>query len=200
MKKVKKTSSERALSIIKSPIMTEKSTNLNQFNKKVEAIVNFSDVPDKPIRIMQLSLTDTSGDIRNQFDYQEAVVINMLLHLRESNRGYRSSIRVLDSFGHMIFAPFDSDFSESALSNLVPGQYKYQVTIPNKLLKPGLYSTIVIVDKAKGEGKQVDRHDSVLTFEITDTTTKCGTEGHGYNNLAIVAPELKWKLISLDHK
>ena len=33
MKKIKMTSSERALSIIKSPIMTEKSTNLNQFNK-----------------------------------------------------------------------------------------------------------------------------------------------------------------------
>ena len=33
MKKVKTTSSERALSIIKSPIMTEKSTTLNQFNK-----------------------------------------------------------------------------------------------------------------------------------------------------------------------
>ena len=33
MKKIKTTSSERALSIIKSPIMTEKSTNLNQFNK-----------------------------------------------------------------------------------------------------------------------------------------------------------------------
>ena len=32
-KKIKMTSSERALSIIKSPIMTEKSTNLNQFNK-----------------------------------------------------------------------------------------------------------------------------------------------------------------------
>jgi large subunit ribosomal protein L23 len=33
MKKTKITSSERALSIIKSPIMTEKSTTLNQFNK-----------------------------------------------------------------------------------------------------------------------------------------------------------------------
>ena len=33
MKKIKITSSERALSIIKSPIMTEKSTTLNQFNK-----------------------------------------------------------------------------------------------------------------------------------------------------------------------
>ena len=33
MKKIKITSSERALSIIKSPIMTEKSTNLNQYNK-----------------------------------------------------------------------------------------------------------------------------------------------------------------------
>ena len=33
MKKIKITSGERALSIIKSPIMTEKSTNLNQFNK-----------------------------------------------------------------------------------------------------------------------------------------------------------------------
>ena len=33
MKRLKITSSERALSIIKSPIMTEKSTNLNQFNK-----------------------------------------------------------------------------------------------------------------------------------------------------------------------
>ena len=33
MKKVKTYSAERSLSIIKSPIMTEKSTNLNQFNK-----------------------------------------------------------------------------------------------------------------------------------------------------------------------
>ena len=34
MNKIKKTfSGERALSIIQSPIMTEKSTNLNQFNK-----------------------------------------------------------------------------------------------------------------------------------------------------------------------
>ena len=33
MKKTKMVSSERALSIIKSPIMTEKSTTLNQFNK-----------------------------------------------------------------------------------------------------------------------------------------------------------------------
>ena len=63
-----------------------------------------------------------------------------------------------------------------------------------------MYSTTVIVTKAKGEGKTVDRHDSLLVFEITDTTTKCGTEGHGYNNVAIVAPELKWKLISLDPK
>ena len=34
MKKIRKNiSSERALSLIKSPIMTEKSTNLNQFNQ-----------------------------------------------------------------------------------------------------------------------------------------------------------------------
>ena len=32
-KTIKNISSERSLSIIKSPIMTEKSTNLNQFNK-----------------------------------------------------------------------------------------------------------------------------------------------------------------------
>ena len=32
-KMLKDTSSQRALSLIKSPIMTEKSTNLNQFNK-----------------------------------------------------------------------------------------------------------------------------------------------------------------------
>ena len=33
MKNLKKISNERALSLIKSPIMTEKSTNLNQYNK-----------------------------------------------------------------------------------------------------------------------------------------------------------------------
>jgi len=33
IKKLKETSNQRALSLIKSPIMTEKSTNLNQFNK-----------------------------------------------------------------------------------------------------------------------------------------------------------------------
>ena len=33
MRKTKTISNERSLSIIKSPLMTEKSTNLNQFNK-----------------------------------------------------------------------------------------------------------------------------------------------------------------------
>jgi len=43
-KNVKITSEERALSIIKKPLMTEKSTNLNQFNQYSFVVSNNSNV------------------------------------------------------------------------------------------------------------------------------------------------------------
>ena len=89
MKKIKKTSSERALSIIKSPIMTEKSTNLNQFNKYSfivsrdsnayeirQAIENIFKVKVKKINtlILRGKLKSFKGSIGYKKDQKKAIV------------------------------------------------------------------------------------------------------------------------------
>ena len=90
MSKVKKNiSNERALSLIQSPIMTEKSTNLNQFNKYSfivsknsnsfeikQAIENVFKVKVKKINtlVVRGKIKSFKGSIGKKNDYKKAIV------------------------------------------------------------------------------------------------------------------------------
>ena len=88
-KTIKTVSNERALSIIKSPIMTEKSTNLNQFNKYSfvvsknsnsyeikQAIENIFKVKVEKINTLVLKgkLKSFKGSIGYKNDFKKAIV------------------------------------------------------------------------------------------------------------------------------
>ena len=89
MRKTKIISNERSLSIIKSPLMTEKSTNLNQFNKYSffvsknsnsfeikQAIENIFKVKVEKINtlIIRGKLKSFKGSIGSKKDQKKAIV------------------------------------------------------------------------------------------------------------------------------
>ncbi len=90
MKKVKKNiSNERGLSLIQSPIMTEKSTNLNQYNKYSfvvskdsnsyeikQAIENIFKVKVQKINtlVVRGKVKSFKGDVGYKKDYKKAIV------------------------------------------------------------------------------------------------------------------------------
>jgi hypothetical protein len=65
--------------------------------------------------------------------------------------------------------------------------------LPDSLLKPGDYNiTVSITQKNKIAGP-VDRRESVLKFTVVDNDSHRSSSG-GYRKIAIVAPEIEWKL------
>ncbi|MBT3776454.1 MAG: 50S ribosomal protein L23 [Pelagibacteraceae bacterium] len=89
MRKTKTISNERSLSIIKSPLMTEKSTNLNQFNKYSffvsknsnsfeikQAIENIFKVKVEKINtlIIRGKLKSFKGSVGSKKDQKKAIV------------------------------------------------------------------------------------------------------------------------------
>jgi hypothetical protein len=94
----------------------------------------------------------------------------------------------------MIFFTADDDLDASSLSGLGAGKYCYQVQLPGHLLKPGQYYLTASLTKKNKSAGPIDRHDSILTFQITDNQSKRSAR-NGYRKPAIVAPEIPWELI-----
>ena len=161
--------------------------------KKHNGRVNFQPIPEKLIQIMQVSMTDIRANVKSQFEYSENVVVNIGFDIRESNFDYYCVLFVLDMQGNWIYFTSDDDLSRSAIAGIKAGQYKYQIELPSKLLKPGKYYITVSLTQNR-RGAPHDRRDFVLDFEIIDNKTRRGMRD-GYRKPAMVAPEINWKLI-----
>lgn len=171
-------------------------SHLNEQNatEKHDGSTHFLVDNTKPIQILQVSLTDSTEQVSSVFDYQDSPTVNIFIALRNPNPDYYALLYIQDVYGNMILLTADDDLSESTIANLEKGTYCYRISLPSRLLKPGLYYlTVSLTQKYKVE-KPHDRRDSVLTFEIKDHKSKRGVK-NGYRKPALVAPEIPWTLV-----
>lgn len=176
----------------KTPDAISEYLSQTEVYNKHDGIVHFMSKPDKLIQMMQISTTDKNGNIKGLFEYRENPVVNIDFNLRESNLDYYTVLSIFDNYGNMIYFTADDDLSDSAIAGLRPGQYRYQVQLPGKLLKPGKYYITVSLTQHGGRGAH-DRRQNVLELEILDNNTRRGMKD-GYRRPAMVAPELNWEL------
>jgi lipopolysaccharide transport system ATP-binding protein len=149
--------------------------------------------PQKPIQIREVSLTDREGNARDSFDYQENAFVNVRFDIRAQNKGYLASLMLRDVMGNVVFFSSDDDLDEPAVGKLDCGQYSYRVKFPRRLLKPGKYYLTVSLNERGKVGSPIDRTSALPAIEITDLTTRRGVR-KGFRQVAIVAPEIEWKL------
>ena len=157
-------------------------------------LVKFQDDPTKPLQLLKIGLKSKSDEFRSVFEYQDTPFVHIWFDLREPNPDYYAVIFIQDIYGHMIFFTADDDLKTSSLTKLDPGKYCYQVQLPSHLFKPGQYYLTASLTKKHKTAGPIDRHDSILTFHITDNKSNRSAK-NGYRKIAIVAPEIPWKLI-----
>lgn len=162
---------------------------------KKEGILKFKTLPNKPIQVMQVSTTDSQGNVKTRFEYSESAFVNMWFDLRESSLDYYCSLQVIDYDGSWIYYTADTDLSKSPIAGIKPATYKYQIELPRKLLKPGNYSINMTITQKNKKHKTGGRpHDNkLLEFEIVDNDSRRGMKS-GYRKPAIIAPEINWDL------
>jgi lipopolysaccharide transport system ATP-binding protein len=147
--------------------------------------------PSVPIWMSTVTCLDRGGQPTLTAEYDDGFTIAIDFRVEEPNRDYYSALLVHDSLGNNIIFCTDDDLRDPPVASALCGVYRYQVSIPGKLLKPGHYLiTPMLGLKMKGK---LDRRDAALRVEIQDTQTRRGAR-QLYRPTAIVAPEMPWLL------
>ena len=142
------------------------------------------------LRSVSLIGNDNVPTLSVEHEYSFSVFLD--LEIEETSKDYFSALLVHDTYGNNIFFATDEDFDESPIAGAPPGRYRYQITVPGKVFKPGIYYLTPMVGLRR-KGK-LDRRDSALRFEVLDTITRRGAK-QLYRSTALVAPQLEWSLV-----
>jgi lipopolysaccharide transport system ATP-binding protein len=171
-----------------------KNAHLNDSDgEKENGRINFPEDVGKAAQIMKLSLRQKDGESTQLFKYNEEITLLLDFVVREIKKDYYVLFFVKDIYENVIFVSSDEDLNNSQLNSIGTGKYQYKVIVPANLLKPGVYSLTVSVTRKNKIGNPIDRHDSVLSFTIIDNES-FRAANNGYRKVAIVAPEIEWKL------
>jgi lipopolysaccharide transport system ATP-binding protein len=147
----------------------------------------------KPAQIIMIALHQKDGETTQIFKYNEQITLLLDLVIREIRNDYYVLFSVKDIHENIIFVSSDEDINISELNSVGTGEYQYKIVVPANLMKPGIYSLTVSVTQKNRIGNAIDRHNSVLSFTIVDNES-FRAANDGYRKVAIVAPEIKWKL------
>jgi len=144
-----------------------------------------------PAWLRSVALIGNDGVPSLSVEHEHGFSVLLDIEIEESSKDYFSALIAHDTYGNNIFFSTDEDFEESPIGDAPPGQYRYRVSVPGKLLKPGTYYLTPMVGLRR-KGK-IDRRDSALRLEVLDTMTRRGAK-QLYRSTALVAPQLGWSL------
>ncbi len=145
-----------------------------------------------PAWLRSVALAGNDGALTLSVEHEHGFSVLLDIEIGESSKDYYSALIAHDTYGNNIFFSTDEDFEESPIADAPPGRYRYRITIPGKLLKPGTYYLTPMVGLRR-KGK-IDRRDSALRLEVLDTMTRRGAK-RLYRSTALVAPQLGWSLL-----
>ena len=144
-----------------------------------------------PVWIPLVGVRDVQGRYSTVVEYVDGFDVSFEVRIEEASREYYSGLLIHDVYGNNIIFATDEDLSEPPIAGVTTGAYRYDISVPGKLLKPGSYLiTTVVALRHKGK---VDRRDAAVRVEVVDTRTRRGTR-QLYRPTAVVAPEIAWRL------
>jgi len=147
-----------------------------------------------PVWIPSVGVHDVHGDYSTMVEYVDGFDVSVEVRIEEASRDYYSGLLIHDVYGNNIIFATDEDLSEAPIAGVATGAYRYAISVPGKLLKPGSYLITAMVG-LKRKGK-IDRRDAAIRVEVVDTRTRRGTR-QLFRSTAVVAPEISWRLGSL---
>jgi lipopolysaccharide transport system ATP-binding protein len=147
-----------------------------------------------PVWIPSVGVHDVQGRYSTMVEYVDGFDVSFEVRIEETSKDYYSGLLIHDVYGNNLIFATDEDLSEAPIAEVTTGSYRYDISVPGKLLKPGSYLITAMVG-LKRKGK-VDRRDAAIRVEVVDTRTRRGTRKL-YRSGAVIAPEISWRLADL---
>lgn len=132
--------------------------------KQLDSIFRNDPLPGNYFKYIFLS--DLSKNIKNEFTYQEEIIINVNIVLPNWNDFLELSIRLIDRNKLPVFTIHEPLFNFINREN----EIEFKVRIPGNFLTPGSYSWNICINLPNVE--IFDMHEDVLPFSIIDTGSK----------------------------
>lgn len=163
---------------------------LNNVNKEFESPEKvFARDESKDFQLLSIKLTDFKGTVKQSFECDEYVNINMECLYRRRVPGIYGYLSLVKE-GSDILISDTYDLAESSLSETEPGKYKIIVKIPPRTLGHGTYNiNLYFVSHQSDKGQYADMAEYACSFTVNDTATQRGNNRGGYFSTL-----LKWEV------
>ena len=137
------------------------------------------------MRITEASVLDADGVPRPAVAFEDPLRIQVEHEVFTAIEHVAVVVRLTDALGNVILVSQDIDM-DSSRGSWEPGRYRYTVTVPGALLRPGRY--FIGVQGKKRRGVKLDAHDNCLAVEVLPIRFRAQP-----NRPGVITPMLPWE-------
>jgi len=145
--------------------------------------------PAKAIQVLEVSVRDAAGAVRDRFDLNDPVHLSVRYAVHDPMRGMNVCL-ILHRNGMPLLCSLDTDAFPAKLESREAGVFSYSVKIPPRFLKAGIYS--LSVDTGKTNQGLFEKHNDVVSFQVEELTEDTAFRGYAENRLGMVVAPLEW--------
>ncbi len=146
----------------------------------------------KKMHLRKVQLNPQKGATSNDTPFDEDLKIHIEYEVNQGVQNCLVWLSVQTTEGTVAFCTADYDEHPELTEKREPGNYHTDVTIPKKLLAPGIYDVIVGVTNNTLPGETYDRLETIR-FEIIDNGSTPKSTYHESYRSGIFQPFLNWE-------
>lgn len=139
-------------------------------------------------QIESVRVLTSTDDITSVVDFNQDFRIAIAYKVPKPTRNLIVYCRLMDRQGNVVWTSWDTDSTDSCNCARGPGHYLSVCHVPGCLLRPGRY-LVTVAAFVRGL-KPVDRHDTVLSFDISTVGYRMNPERYG-----VITPVLNWQVV-----
>lgn len=145
---------------------------------------------EKPMRLREISVIDSSGVTTNHLSMSSPFWVSVTYDINQKVRGAHVICFIVTHDGVTVLGSGDADCEPQRLGLRLPGQYTGKFSIPAHLLGEGRY--YLTVSLGIPFVNVFDRHEHILSFEITDVDSRRRELQH-LRRPGILGMEIPWQ-------
>lgn len=142
---------------------------------------SFAESLEKEFQVLSGRLQTASGQITQQFQCDESVIIDLACVVHKRVPGLYGYMTVSTLDGIVVWETDSFDTQPNSLDNLPEGPSRLVVTLPPRTLGPGTYAIYMSFASASSVNQfHVDIPGIMFTFQLDDVVTRRGPQRRGY--------------------
>jgi lipopolysaccharide transport system ATP-binding protein len=129
---------------------------------------------DKPFQVLSARLVDNPGNLCNQFECDDNVIIELECKSNQALPNLYGVITITKDDGAKIIETDSQDYHINKLNNLAKGVYTFKLQVPPRILPVGEFIVYFNFTSPNYDKFHVDSPGYCLKFKVKDSFTKRG--------------------------